>query len=363
MNRRVITLVAVVATLSIGYAVFSQRTSQAADNAAATIVATAPASEHAGHNMTAAQHFAHLAAEGEPHANHYLMELKWEAMQAAPVNLKLPADIEGAKDRLASSPRKGEYVKIDVNGTPMTAWVVQPAGTGKAPVVVVVQEVFGLADWIRGVADQLAAEGFIAVAPDLLTGKGPGGGDTPAFATQQESVQATLAIPQAEVAAKLKAAREYGLKQPRASGKTASIGFCFGGSQSFNMAVNESALNAAIVYYGSAPTDVPAPARGSGPPATPPPPPPPFVPSDRLASIKAPVLGLYGGLKEDARIGASIAPTEAKMKELGKVYEVHIFEGAAHGFLRAQMGNQGANMRASEQAWPLTVAWIKKYAS
>ncbi len=359
MKRKMMTLLVVIAALSIGYAVVTQRTSQAADNTAASVVATAAA--HPGHVMTAAEHIEHMAAEGDPHANHYLMELKWNAMQAAPVNLRLPADNEGSKDRVTSSPRKGQYVKIDVNGTPMTAWLVQPAGDGKAPVVVVIQEIFGLADWIRGVADQLAAEGFIAVAPDLVSGKGPGGGDTPSFATQQDVTAATLALPAADVTAKLKAAREFGLKLPRSNGKSASVGYCFGGSQSFAFAVNEPALNAAVVFYGAAPTDVPPPARGA--PGTTPPPPPPFVPSDRLANIKAPILGLYGGLKEDARIGASIAPTEAKMKELGKVYEPHIFEGAAHGFLRAQTGNMGANMKATEQAWPLAVGWIKKYAS
>ena len=362
MKRRMITLVIVIAALSVGYAGLTQRTSQAADNAAAGVVTTTTA--HAGHDMTAAEHIEHLAAEGDPHANHYLMELKWNAMQAAPVNLRLPADNEGSKDRVAGSARRGQYVKIDVNGVPMTAWLVQPPGDGKAPVVVVIQEIFGLADWIHGVADQLAAEGFIAVAPDLVSGKGPGGGDTPSFASQQDVTAATLALPAADVTAKLKAAREFGLKLPRSNGKSASVGYCFGGSQSFAFAVNEPALNAAVVFYGAAPTDVPPPARGAPPaPGTTPPPPSPFVPSDRLANIKAPILGLYGGLKEDARIGASIAPTEAKMKELGKTYEVHIFEGAAHGFLRAQAGNMGANMKATEQAWPLAVSWIKKYAS
>ena len=85
--------------------------------------------------------------------------------------------------------------------------------------------------------------------------------------------------------------------------------------------------------------------------------------SDRVANVKAPILGLYGGLAQDARIGSTVAPTEEKMKALGKTYEPHIFEGAAHGFLRAQGGNDGANMKATEQAWPMTVAWLKKYAS
>lgn len=308
---------------------------------------------------TTADQIAALAAAGDIHAGHAMDEMRWAAagIQAAavPANTNLPPDDAGAVARLEKSPRKGEYVKIDVAGTPMTAWVVRPQTQGRAPVVVVIQEIFGLSDWIRGVADQLAAEGFIAVAPDLLSGRGPNGGDSKAFANQQEMTQATLAIPANEVLVKLKAAREWGLKLPQANGKSASVGFCFGGSQSFAFAVNEPALNAAVVYYGAAPTDAPPAARGA--------PPAPFAPSASLANTKAAVLGLYGGLKEDARIGSSVAPTEAKMKELKKTYQPHIFEGAAHGFLRAQGGNDGANMKASQQAWPMTVAWIKKYAS
>ena len=321
----------------------------------------AAAGDRAGHVMTAADHVAHMAAAGNIHAAHAIEEAKWAARQAAPATTSLPADDMGAAARLASSPRKGENVKIDVGGTPMHTWVVRPAGNGRAPVVVVIQEVFGLSDWIRGVADQLAGEGFIAVAPDLLSGKGPGSGDSSSFGGQQEMVKATLSLQPPEILARLKAARDWALKQPRANGKSATVGFCFGGNQSFAMAVAEPSLNAAVVYYGTAPTDAPAVGGGRG--AAGGGAPPPFVPSDALKAIKAPVLGLYGGLMQDARIGNTIAATEMKMKELGKVYEPHVFDGAAHGFLRAQTGNEGANMRASQQAWPLTVGWLKKYTS
>jgi carboxymethylenebutenolidase len=301
---------------------------------------TFAADPHTTQAMTAEEHLAHLSAAGDIHAGHALDEIKWAAMarQAAPAATSLPADDMGAVERLAKSPRKGEFVTVTVGGTPMRTWVVQPAGAGRAPVVVVIQEIFGLSDWIRAVADQLAAEGFIAVAPDLLAGKGPNGGDSASLG-QQELMKVTLGVPAAEVISKLKAAREYGLKLPRANGKSATVGYCFGGGQSFAMAIEEPGLSAAVVYYGQ----------------------PPAV--DALTNVKAPVLGLYGGLKEDARIGATIAPTEAKMKELGKVYDPHVFEGAQHGFLRAQTGASGANMKATQQAWPLTVAWIKKYAS
>jgi len=333
-------------------------------HAMVVVAAAAPEGEHAGHAMTAAEHIAHMAAAGDIHAGHALEAMKWAALpaQAAPANAALPADDMGAVARLAASPRKGEYVKVDVGGTPVNTWVVRPAGNGRAAVVVVIQEVFGLSDWIRGVADQLAAEGFIAVAPDLLSGKGPGGGDSSSFGGQQEMVKTTLSLQAPEIVARIKAAREWALKLPRANGKSATVGFCFGGNQSFAMAVAEPSLNAAVVYYGTAPTDAPAAGgggRGAGGGGAP----PAFEPSGSLANVKAPVLGLYGGLMQDARIGNTIAVTEMKMKELGKVYEPHVFDGAAHGFLRAQTGNDGANMRATQQAWPLTVGWLKKYTS
>jgi len=327
----------------------------------ASVAEAAQLEDHGGHVMTASAHIEHMAAAGDIHANHALDEMRWALLQsqAAPANRALPADDMGVAARLAQS--RGEFVTIDVNGTSMRTWVVRPAGTGPAPVVVVIQEIFGLSDWIRGVADQLAAEGFIAVAPDLLAGHGPNGGDTASFGGQQEIMKAVLSLQRPEIMARLKAARDWGLAQPRANGKSGSVGFCFGGSQSFALAVDDPSLDAAVVYYGDAPTDVPPAPRGRGAggqgaaPA--------FVPSDSLARIQAPILGLYGGLDQDARIGRTIAPTEARMRALGKTYESHIFEGAAHGFLRAQTGNDGANMKATQQAWPLTVAWLKKYTS
>jgi carboxymethylenebutenolidase len=338
----------------VGYLLVAQRTGQALERTG-TAVAAAAVDEHAGHKLTPTEKVALMAAAGDVHAGHALEELAWPPLQAAPNNPSLPADAEGAKQRLSSSPRKGEFVKITVNGRPITNWVVHPQGSAKVPVVVVIQEVFGLADWIRGVADQVAAEGFIAIAPDLLSGRGPNGGDTSSFANDMDRVAATRAVPRDEVTAILKAAREHGLKLPAANGKSASIGFCFGGGESFRLAIDEPGLNAAVVYYGTSPTDAP--------PAQQPQPPPPFMPSERLTNINAAVLGLYGGIGEDLNIGRTVAPTLERMRALKKTYEPHIFDGAAHGFLRAQTGNNGANMRASEQAWPMTVAWIKKYTA
>ncbi len=247
----------------------------------------------------------------------------------------LPASEDTAKDRLNASPRHGELVSIDVQGTPVHAWIVYPERHDKAPVLIVIHEIFGLTDWIRAVADQLAADGFIAVAPDLLSGKGPKGGGTDAYASRDDVTKAVSGLPRDEVLARLNAVRAYASTLPAANGKIATIGFCWGGTTSFAYAVAQPQLDAAVVYYGAAPPDL-AP----------------------LATVRAPVLGLYGG--DDARITATIAATKAKMTELGKSYEPHVFPGAGHGFLRAQSGQDGANLAAARQAWPLTIVFLRR---
>lgn len=275
---------------------------------------------------------------GDIHAAHALEEMARRALQAAPSNPTLPADEAGAAARLAASPFKGEFVTIDVGGAPVTAWVVHPRGTARKPVVIVIHEIFGLSDWIRGVADQLAVEGFIAVAPDLLSGHGPQGGDSRSYTSQPEITKATLSLPQPEVIARLRATRDWALKLPNASQRTASVGFCYGGNQSFALAAHEGGLNAAVVYYGTAPSD-----------------------AQQLAAIKAPVLGLYGGA--DQRVNATVPATQSAMKEFGKMYEVYTFEGAGHGFLRAQAGNEGANIKATRRAWSLTLSWLRRFTA
>jgi carboxymethylenebutenolidase len=244
----------------------------------------------------------------------------------------LPPAEEAAKERLNASPRHAELVKVDVRGTPVRTWIVYPERKDRAPVVVVIHEIFGLTDWIRAVADELAAEGFVAVAPDLLSGKGPGGGGTDAFASRDDAVRAVSELPRDEVLARLDAVRSWALALPAAAPRSASLGFCWGGSTSFAWAAAQPALDAAVVWYGTAPAD--------------------------LAPLKAPVLGLYGG--DDARVGATLAATTAKMKELGKRYESHVFAGAGHGFLRAQGGQDGANLKAAKEAWPLAIAFLRR---
>jgi carboxymethylenebutenolidase len=244
---------------------------------------------------------------------------------------KLPPGEDAAKARLEASPRHGEYATVDVGGTPVKLWVVYPERKDKAPVVIVIHEIFGLTEWIRAVTDQLAADGFIAIAPDLLSGKGPNGGGTETFASRDAVIAAVSGLPRAEVDARLNAVRTYALGLPAANGKIATIGFCWGGTSSFAYAAAQPALDAVVVYYG-----------------TPPP---------ELSTVKAPVLGLYGG--NDARVNATIESTTAKMHELGKSYEPHVFYGAGHGFLRAQ--GEPANLQAAEKAWPMTLQFLREH--
>jgi carboxymethylenebutenolidase len=247
----------------------------------------------------------------------------------------IPPAEEQAKAIFEKSPRHGEWtdVKMPSGGAPIRTWVVYPERKEKAGVALVIHEIFGLSDWIRAVADQLAKEGFIAVAPDLLSGKGPGGGGTDSAASRDDVVKLVRTLTPAETTARLNAVREWAVRLPSANGKSATIGFCWGGSASFAYAAAQPLLNAAVVYYGTAPTD------------------------EALAAIRAPVLGHYGG--DDARVTATVAPTEAAMKKAGKTYEPHVYDGAGHGFLRQQSGKEGANLKATRAAWPRTVAFLK----
>jgi carboxymethylenebutenolidase len=261
-----------------------------------------------------------------------------QAAAAAPAmrDENLPPGESQAKAALEKSPRHGEWVdiKLPSGGTPIRAWVVYPERKDKAGVVIVIHEIYGLTDWIRGVADQLAREGFIAVAPDLISGLGPNGGGTESVASRDDVTKLVRGITPEDATARLNAVRDYALKLPAANGKSATIGFCWGGARSFAYAAAQPGLNAAVVYYGTSPE------------------------AADLARIKAPVLGLYGA--DDARVNATVGPAEAEMKKLGKSYEPNTYEGAGHGFLRQQDGRDGANLKATQKAWPRTVAFLRQ---
>lgn len=285
--------------------------------------------------LTSATACARNSASGDEHADH-------AATAAAPAGGAMASDANmpaGALDvaaRLAKSPRHGEWVMIRTGPSDsVKAWVVYPERSTKAPVVVVVHEIFGLSTWVRGVADQLAADGYIAIAPDLLTTKATpvAGADT---LTQAVATAAIRTLQTADVNRQLAAVGQYGISLPAAEKTYGVVGFCWGGSTSFMHAVaSPPGLGAAVVYYGTSPAD------------------------SLLPRVKVPVLGLYGG--DDARVDATVPPAEAAMRSLGKIFEPHTFAGAGHGFLRQQEGKDGANLSASRQAWPLTVAFFRKH--
>ncbi len=257
-----------------------------------------------------------------------------------PWNDTIPAGTaDHAARMLKESPRHGEWVDIKMaDGTALKSWVVYPERSTKTGVVLVIHDIRGLADMTRAVGDQLAQDGFIAIVPDFLSGKGPNGGGSEALGAKVG--EAIRALTSAEVNARLDAAMAYGKKLPASNGKTGVVGFCWGGARSFGYAAAQPGLNAAVVYYGDAPGAADA------------------TLETQLANLKAPVLGLYAG--NDARIGATVPPTEAAMKKLGKSYEVHTYEGAGHGFMGAQAGAGGANLKAAQQSWPVAVQFFTK---
>lgn len=245
-----------------------------------------------------------------------------------------PPDAAGAPARLAASPRHGEWVMIRTGPTDsIRTYVVYPERKTKAPVVIVVQEIFGLSSWIRSVADQLAANGFIALAPDLLTMQNiPGTSDSLLAAV---APALTRSLNSADVQRQLDAIARYGMALPAALPKYGIVGFCWGGGTSFMHAAHSPALGAAVVYYG--------------------PNPPPAV----LQTVRAPVLGLYGS--NNARVNSTIPAADSTLRALGRTYVYNMYEGAGHGFLRQQTGQNGANLVAAQAAWPATIAWFRKY--
>jgi carboxymethylenebutenolidase len=255
------------------------------------------------------------------------------SVAAAAQGTALPAGATDVARRLASSPRHAEWVMVRTGNDSVRAWVIYPERRERAPVVVVIHEVFGLTSWVRGVADQLAADGFIAIAPDLLTGKTKVHPDS--AGSDARDVIRTLNPD--DVHRQLAAVGQYGIRLPAALPRYGVVGFCWGGSVSFQHAVRSPAgLGAAVVYYGSSPEDL-----------------------STLASIRVPVLGLYGS--DDARVNRTVPPADSAMRALGKSFTHQTYEGAGHGFLRQQDGKEGANMTATRQAWPATLAFFRRH--
>lgn len=242
-----------------------------------------------------------------------------------------------AKEKVEKSPRHREWVTVKHDGRSVETFVVYPESSGKRPVVLVIHEIFGMSDWVQDLADQLAAAGYIAVAPDLLSGMGPNGGRTSSFADQNGVMEAIRDLKPEQMTADLNAVADYGLKLPASNGKLFVTGYCWGGGQSFRFATNRKDLKAAFVFYG----------------------PPPD--KDAMTRIAAPVYGFYAG--NDSRIDATIPQAKQDMAAAGKTYDPVVYDGAGHGFMRAGEAPDAseANKKAHDEAWARWKELLGKY--
>jgi len=238
-----------------------------------------------------------------------------------------------AKAKLDKSPRHQEWVTLK-NGThTIHCFVVYPEVKDKAPAILVIHEIYGLSDWAKDEVDQLAAAGYVVIAPDLITGLGPGGGDTESF-SGNAMTKAVSGLPADQVTGDLDVAADYILQQPASNGKLMVAGFCWGGGKSFGYATHRRDLKAAFVFYGSPPDDI--------------------------TSIACPVYGFYAG--NDARISKTVPATTDIMKAAAKTYEPVIYDGAGHGFMRAgeDPAANAANKKAHDDAWARWLDLLKK---
>ncbi len=235
--------------------------------------------------------------------------------------------------RLENTPRHDEWVDLQHDGRTVRAYVVYPERSDRGPAIVVIHENRGLTDWARTVADRLAEQGYIAIAPDLLSGTAPNGGGTRDFPTEDAAREAIGKLQRPQVVADLRAAVDYAKKIPSANGQVAIGGFCWGGSRTWDAANEIPGLFGAYVFYGTGPQD-----------------------EAGVANIQAPVFGFYGGA--DARVNATIPKTEELMKAAGKPFEPVIYEGAGHAFMRAGEAADASaeNRKAYEEGWK---RWLK----
>ncbi len=252
------------------------------------------------------------------------------ALQLLALLLLLPLAAKAqdwAKTRLEASPRHREYVPIKHGDRTVQTFVVYPETKQKVPVVILIHEIFGLSDWAKEMADELAAAGFIVVAPDLLSGAGPNGGNSDSFTSMDATTKAVSGLNPDTVNADLDAAADYAKKIPAGNGKIATVGFCWGGGKSFAFATHRKDLSAAFVFYGPPPTD--------------------------FSSITAPVYGFFN---------ATLPATTTAMKSAGKKFEPVTYEGAGHGFMRAgedPSNTVPGNKKAREEGFTRLVSLLK----
>jgi carboxymethylenebutenolidase len=229
--------------------------------------------------------------------------------------------LHGTKSKTQLDPvtTHGEWVKIKRGDQTIRAYVAYPERKSKAPAIIVIHEIFGLTEWEPTVADRLAKEGYVAIVPDLLSSKYDKSPSNP-----DEGRKLVGELEPDRITADLDATYEYVNGLPAvAKDQIGTIGFCWGGGQSFRYATNNPRLKAVVVAYGPAPD------------------------SADLKRIKAPVLGVYG--ENDQRIDATLPDVAAKMEASGKTFTYEVYPGTGHGFLKP--GRQGSDGPQVARAW------------
>jgi len=248
-----------------------------------------------------------------------------------------------AKQMVEKSPRRREWVTVKHDGRSVESMVAYPQSKDKAPAMVVIHEIFGMTDWVENVTDEFADAGYIAIAPDLLSGMAPNGGRTKDFPAGGGGGgfgpvgDAIIKLPPDQITADLNAVADYCKNLPSCNGKVCVVGFSWGGSQSFRFATNRKDLSASFAFYGAGPSP------------------------ESIAAIQAPVFGFYAGT--DTRVNGTIPQTQEQMKAAGKFYETAIYEGAAHGFMRSgeQPGASDPDKKARDAAWVKLKALTAKF--
>lgn len=293
----------------------------------------------------------HAQKPGDEHMDHMAGGAVMASSQQG--DMKYPASANHTAARLAATPRHGEWVRVawePGSKDSIQAWIVYPTNSSaKAPVVVVIHEIFGLSNWVRAVADQAAAEGFIAIAPDLNSRVRGGPSMDSLSADSARKLSGLVSIPERNKA--ITAVAKYAMSQPAAVAKYAVIGFCYGGSTVWGNAIagGTTGYSGGVAFYGAFPY-----MNGAVPNA------------DSMRKINKPLMLLSGA--KDARIGATMPAIDSMMKAQGKSYYGSNYPGAVHGFMRAQddpkmptrdEAEEKANLDAVHDGWPRTVAFLK----
>lgn len=262
--------------------------------------------------------------------------LLWVAFSSTVASAQQPSE-QGT--RLENSRRHHEFVDIEsAGGRKVRTWVVYPEVDRPATTVIVIHENRGLSDWVRGVADQLAEAGYLALAPDLLSGTAPGGGGTAEYGSEDAARNGIGKLPPQQVMADLDAVYKHAKSMPASNKVVAVSGFCWGGGKTFAYAAHNPEIASAFVFYGSEPQN-----------------------ESDYAKIKAPIYGFYGG--NDFRISGAVPNVEKRMKQAGKKFEPVVYKGAGHGFMRQGEMTRDSNnpdRKARDQGWE---RWKKTLAA